>query len=105
LHAWVHVVWVHVVDFGGEDDVFGMRVSFGDIIHTDHHGAEIVPPDAVLSVPEVLDRLVRREAVLIGAARQAGFCSEKLAKTIADAEEGRLAECAGSSFLLHLKIG
>lgn len=79
--------WVHAVDFGGEANVFGMRVSSGDIIHADRHGAVIVPPEAVRDIPTVVDRLVRREAVLIGAAKKKGFTFAKLAKAIADADE------------------
>jgi regulator of RNase E activity RraA len=79
--------WVHAVDFGGEANVFGMRVKSGDIVHADRHGAVIVPPEAVKGIPAVVDRLVRREAVIIGAAKKKGFSFAKLAKAIAEADE------------------
>ncbi len=79
--------WVHAVDFGAEANVFGMRVKSGDIIHADRHGAVIVPPDAVRDIPAMVDKLVRREAVIIGAAKKKGFSFAKLAKAIADADE------------------
>jgi regulator of RNase E activity RraA len=79
--------WVHAVDFGTEANVFGMRTKSGDIIHADRHGAVIVPPEAVREIPAMIDTLVRREAVLIGAAKKKGFNFAKLAKAIADADE------------------
>ncbi len=79
--------YVHAVDFGGEANVFGMRVKSGDIIHADRHGAVIVPPEAVRGIPAMVDLLVRREAVIIGAAKKKGFSFAKLAKAIADADE------------------
>ena len=79
--------YVHAVDFGAEANVFGMRVKSGDIIHADRHGAVIVPPEAVRGIPAMVDLLVRREAVIIGAAKKKGFSFAKLAKAIADADE------------------
>lgn len=79
--------WVHAVDFGTEASVFGMRVRSGDIVHADRHGAVVVPPEAVRGIPAVIDKLVAREAVIIGAAKKKGFDFAKLAKAIADADE------------------
>lgn len=79
--------WVHAVDFGGEASVFGMRVKSGDIIHADRHGAVIVPPDAVRKLPGIVDLLVRKESVIIGAAKKKGFTASKLAKAIAESDD------------------
>ncbi|MEM1200121.1 MAG: RraA family protein, partial [Pseudomonadota bacterium] len=50
---------VHVVDVACQVTVYGLTVSPNDIVHADHHGAVMVPADAVAKIPDVVDRLVR----------------------------------------------
>lgn len=69
---------VHVVDNGGQVNIFGMVVQDNDIIHADRHGAVIVPRDAVKKLPDAIDLLTRKEAVILEAARAPGFDIEKL---------------------------
>jgi regulator of RNase E activity RraA len=81
-HAWVHVTgWAEQVE------VHGMSVRDGDIIHADCHGAVVVPADAVARLPEAIDRIARREAVIIEAARAPGFDIEKLRAAMQGAAE------------------
>lgn len=77
----------HVVDFGGQVNVFGMNVRHGDIIHADRHGAVVVPADAVAKIPAAVELLVRREAVILDAARKPGFNIEILKRAMADSAE------------------
>ena len=76
---------VHIVDFGSPVTIFGMRVLHGDIIHADRHGAVVIPVSAVKELPVAVELLVRREAVILKAARDADFDIEKLKKATADA--------------------
>lgn len=69
---------VHVVDHGGQVNIFGMIVNDGDIVHADRHGAVVIPEDAVKKLPDAIDLLTRREAVILDAARAPGFDFEKL---------------------------
>ena len=78
---------VHIVDFGTAVTIFGMRVLHDDIIHADQHGAVVIPAQAVKELPGAIDILVRREAIILKAARSAGFDIEKLAKATADATD------------------
>jgi regulator of RNase E activity RraA len=72
-HAWVHVTgWAEQVE------VHGMSVRDGDIVHADCHGAVVVPADAVARLPEAVDLIARREAVILDAARAPGFEFGKL---------------------------
>lgn len=64
---------VRVTGHGGTVEVHGMTVRDGDIVHADCHGAVVVPPEAVLKLPEVIDLIARREAVMLTAARAEGF--------------------------------
>lgn len=79
--------WVHVVDFARPVTVAGMRVRDGDLIHADQHGAVVVPADAAAGVRAAAEQIIRREKVIIEAARQPGFSAAKLREA-----QGRAAE-------------
>lgn len=65
--------FVHVVDFSRPVTVAGMRVSDGDVIHADQHGAVVIPHGVIGKVREAADLISRRERVVIKAAQQPGF--------------------------------
>jgi regulator of RNase E activity RraA len=65
--------YVHVVDFSRPVTVAGMRVADGDVIHADQHGAVVIPQEVCADVRAAADRVIRRERVIIGAAKQPGF--------------------------------
>ena len=64
--------FVHVAQWACEVNINGMVVQDGDLIHADRHGAVVVPPTAVRGVLDSLDLMVRREAVILEAARRPG---------------------------------
>jgi regulator of RNase E activity RraA len=70
--------FVHVVDFGRPVNVAGMRVRDGDLIHADQHGAVVIPHEVAAQVKSAAAKVVRRERVIIEAARQPGFNIDKL---------------------------
>jgi len=78
---------VHLVSIGEEISVAGMIVRPDDILHADHHGAVVVPLDAVRKLPAACDLLTRKEGVILKAARAKGFTVEKLKKAIAESDE------------------
>ena len=81
-HAWVHVTgWAEQVE------VHGMSVRDGDIVHADCHGAVVVPADAVARLPEAIDLIARREAVILKAARAPDFDIDKLRAAMQGASE------------------
>ena len=77
--------FVHVVDFSRPVTVAGMRVSDGDVIHADRHGAVVIPHDACAVVRGAADLIARRELVIITAAKQPGFDVEALRRAQRDA--------------------
>ncbi len=79
--------YVHVVDVGCEVDVFGMVVEHGSLIHADKHGAVVIPLDIAPLLPEAVETIVRREAVILDAIRAPGFDIETLRAAV-----GRSAE-------------
>ena len=64
--------FVHVAQWACEVNISGMVVQDGDLIHADRHGAVVVPLTAVRGVLDSLDLMVRREAVILDAARRPG---------------------------------
>lgn len=79
--------FVHVVDIACQVTVFGLTVVPGEIVHADHHGAVMIPAEAVAQIPDVVARLVRKEAVILDAARAPDFDIEKLKAAMAGAKE------------------
>ncbi|MCP4225785.1 MAG: hypothetical protein GY773_20820 [Actinomycetia bacterium] len=54
----------------------GMRVSPGDLIHADVHGAVVIPHDVARDIPGVVADQMEMESVLIGASQAEGFSAE-----------------------------
>ena len=79
--------WVHLVDIECEVNIFGMAVKPNDIIHADRHGAVVVPDHCVKQLPDAIDLLTRREAVVLHVARSPDFNVEILKKAMADSAE------------------
>ena len=64
---------VHPVEVGVPVSVAGMRVSPGDWIHADRHGAVVIPEPALASLAAAAEAVTRRERVLIEASQKPGF--------------------------------
>ncbi len=75
--------WVHLVEMGVVVDVHGMRVHDGDLVHADRHGAVVVPSHALDALPATIDRLARKEAVILEAAKAPDFDLAKLRAAMA----------------------
>lgn len=78
---------VHVVELGGQVDVCGMTVRSGELVHADRHGAVVVPVEALAALPAAIERLVRREGLILAPARRPGFDLAKLKQAMADAAD------------------
>jgi len=73
---------VHLVNVGGEVNVAGMVVKSGDLVHADMHGAVVIPHEVARDVPAAADLMVRREAVVLEAARAPGANAETITKAM-----------------------
>ncbi|MDH3667709.1 MAG: RraA family protein [Paracoccaceae bacterium] len=79
--------YVRPAGFGEPVTVHGMEVQHDDVIHADCHGAVVIPANAVAAIPEAVERIARREAVILGAARAPDFDIEKLKAAIGKAQD------------------
>jgi len=79
--------FVHPVGYGAPINVAGMRVTDGDLVHADQHGAVVIPADVAAQVPDAAAGIARRESVVIKAAQETGFNIDRLRKAWGDATE------------------
>jgi regulator of RNase E activity RraA len=70
--------YVHIVDFGGDIEVLGMRVRSGDVVHADRHGAVVIPAAAIRELPAAVEKVARREASILAVARAPDCTAERL---------------------------
>jgi len=70
--------FVHVVNYGQPITVAGMRVTSGELINADKHGAVVIPWDVAHDVLRTAQQIAERERVLLSAATQPGFNIDKL---------------------------
>lgn len=70
--------YVHVVESGIPVTVAGMSVEPGDLVHADMHGAVVIPHAVARRVVAVAKMQMKREAVVLKAARAKGFTPAKL---------------------------
>jgi regulator of RNase E activity RraA len=73
---------VHIVDFGGPVNIFGMQAGHDDVIHADRHGAVVIPASAVTKLPAAIDLVSRREKVILDVCKEAGFSPAKLREAL-----------------------
>jgi regulator of RNase E activity RraA len=78
---------VHIVDFGGPVNIFGMQAGHDDVVHADVHGAVVIPAEAVRKLPAAIELIGRREAVILEVCRDPGFTPAKLRAAIGAAGE------------------
>ena len=79
--------FVHVVDFSRAVTVAGMRVSDGDVIHADQHGAVVIPHAVCSEIKQAAALIGRRERVIIAASQQPGFDVEALRRAQRESAE------------------
>ena len=79
--------FVHVVDFNRPVTVAGMRVSHGELIHADQHGAVVIPESVADKVADAAAQIAAREQVIIEASKEPGFDIERLRRAWGDAAE------------------
>ena len=76
--------YANLVAFGGPVEVAGMRVSDGDIVHADRHGAVVIPRHALAGVAAAAAAVTAREARILSVARAPGCTAEKLIDVLKD---------------------
>lgn len=78
---------VHVVEFGGQVNLFGMSVNHGDLLHADRHGAVVIPLSVAAELPAAIKVIEKKESFILEAARSADFSVDDLRKAMAAGED------------------
>jgi hypothetical protein len=78
---------VHMIQMRCDVNVFGMLAGHDDVIHADFHGAVVIPASAVQRLPDAIQLVVRREKVILDAARAPGFTSARMREALKHAGE------------------
>ena len=78
---------VHMVAFGEKVSVFGMETAHDDVVHADHHGAVVIPAEAVTKLPAAIDLCTRREKVILDLCAAPGFSPAKLREAVMQSAE------------------
>ncbi|SMP16172.1 RraA family protein [Shimia sagamensis] len=81
--------FVHVREIGTPVTVFGLKVSVGDLIHSDRHGAVVIPPDVISALEHAIKKLLETEKFVLGPARAEGFDFERFVEAWSAFERAR----------------
>ena len=79
--------YAHVEAFDLPVTVAGMKVSTGDLVHADRHGAVVVPLAAVARLPDAARAVAAREAKILAVARGDGCTADKLVAVFASLDD------------------
>jgi regulator of RNase E activity RraA len=79
---------VHVTDLAVPVTVHGLTIATGDLIHADRHGAVVIRPEHTRLLPEAISEVMRREALILEAARSEGFDLATLLQVWSDKDDG-----------------
>ena len=79
--------FVHPVEIGCPVTIFGMAVRDNDLLHADRHGAVVIPAADAAELPRGIDIMVRRERLLLDAARRPGFSVDDIRKALDAADD------------------
>lgn len=75
--------YVHIVDFGSQVELGGLKINSGDLLHGDLHGVQSIPLDIAPRVPAVAAEIAAREQALIALCRSPEVSLEKLRAALA----------------------
>ena len=70
--------YLHIVDFGGEVEIFGLKIRSGDLLVADCHGVISIPLDIVDELAVVAGRIHSERRHIVDLCLSPDFSTEKL---------------------------
>jgi 4-hydroxy-4-methyl-2-oxoglutarate aldolase len=83
--------YMHLVDYGGTVDIFGLKIQQEDLLFADCHGVLSIPREIAAELPEACRRLRAGDQRIIALCQSPGFSREKLLEAIRSAEKDKSA--------------
>ena len=74
--------YMHVVNYGGPVEVFGLRVRAGDLLYGDCHGVISIPLEIAAQLPEAAARIRSKEERIVQVCQSPHFSTQKLLNAI-----------------------
>jgi regulator of RNase E activity RraA len=85
-HVAVSHAYTHMVDYGADVEILGLRIRCGDLLFADCHGVLSIPLEIAAELPEVAARIRAQERRIVDICNSPDFSTERLKKAI---EEGQ----------------
>lgn len=74
--------YAHVVDFGKPVEIFGLRVSHGDLLLADCHGVISIPHEIAAEIPKVAAEIRAHERHIIDLCQSPSFSARELKEAL-----------------------
>ena len=80
--AAVSHAYMHMIDFGTEVEIFGLKIRPGDLLVADCHGVISIPPEIAAELPAAAARVHAGRRRIVDVCLAPGFSTGKLQKAI-----------------------
>ena len=81
--------FVHVREIDTPVNVFGIKVSPGDLVHADRHGAVVIPNEVIPILKDAVHKLFASERLILDPAEKTGFSFDDFKSAWEDFEKSR----------------
>jgi len=81
--------FVHVREIDTPVSVFGIKVSPGDLVHADRHGAVVIPNEVIPILKDAVHKLFVSERLILDPAEKTGFSFDDFKSAWEDFEKSR----------------
>ena len=81
--------FVHVREIDTPVSVFGIKVSPGDLVHADRHGAVVIPNEVIPILKDAVHKLFASERLILDPAETTGFSFDDFKSAWEDFEKSR----------------
>ncbi|NVK30618.1 MAG: hypothetical protein HWE20_06420 [Gammaproteobacteria bacterium] len=82
--------FVHIKDIAYPVSVFGLNIQPDDLVHSDRHGAVVIPAEYVAELDRAIDKLLASERVILDRAKGKSMSFEDFESAWSAFEQARV---------------